>query len=113
MAGKASEKKRKSSNEMDDDTQDEHYFNDVDFELIAPSLPPFPDEKICQAVSFDSKANFFEVKMVIKCYQNFIVEFANLKEDIISKKEQYFAAIMVFLCVKRSRVIQKIKKYLR
>ena len=25
-------------------------------------MPPFPDEKICQAVSFDSKANFFEVK---------------------------------------------------
>ena len=113
MAGKASGKKRKSSNEMDDDTQDEHYFNDIDFELIAPSLPPFPDEKICQAVSFDSKVNFFEVKNGDKMKSIFFVEFVNLKEEVISGKEQFFAAIMVFLCVKKSKVIQKIKKYLR
>ena len=47
---------------MDGDTQDEHYFNVIDFELIATTLPPFPVEKICQAVSIDSKAIFFEVK---------------------------------------------------
>ena len=34
----------------------------MNFELVAPTLPPFQDYNICQAVSFDSKGNVFEVK---------------------------------------------------
>ena len=113
MGGKASGKKWKSSNEMDNDTQDEHYFNDIDFELIAPSLPPFPDEKICQAVSFDSKANFFEVKNGDKMKSKFYCRVCQFEGRGNIRKGTVFPAIMVFLCVKKSKVIQKIKKYLR
>ena len=62
MAEKTSGKKRKLIEEMDNDDQDNHHFNDMDFDLVTPILPPLQDEFICQAVSFDSKANFFEVK---------------------------------------------------
>ena len=62
LADKKFGKKRSSIDVIDNEGQDEHYFNEVDFKLFSPSLPSFPTENICQAVSFDSKANFFEVK---------------------------------------------------
>lgn len=54
--------KRKLTIEVDDEAEDEHYFNEENFELVTPTLPPFQDHNICQAVSFDSKGNVFEVK---------------------------------------------------
>ena len=59
---RSSGKKRKSINEVDHEAEDDHYFNDTNFELATPTLPPFQDYNICQAVSFDSKGNVFEVK---------------------------------------------------
>lgn len=62
---KAGVKKRKfgfiSSEEDDKNEDDEHIFNEIDFDLV-PSLPPLPDEYICQAVSFDSKTALFSLK---------------------------------------------------
>ena len=62
LADKTSGKKRKIIEEMENDDQDEHIFNNMDFDFVTPILPPLQDELLCQAVSFDSKANFFEVK---------------------------------------------------
>ena len=57
-------KKRKygyMSGETNNNEGDDHMFNEIDFDPV-PSLPPLPNEYICQAVSFDSKTSFFSAK---------------------------------------------------
>ena len=62
---KAGKNKRKygymNDEEDNNDEDEEHIFNEVDFDLV-PSLPPLPEEYICQAVSFDSKTSLFSAK---------------------------------------------------
>ena len=62
---KAGNNKRKYGHMNDEEHNDiedeEHIFNEVDFDLV-PTLPPLPEEFICQAVSFDSKTSLFAAK---------------------------------------------------
>ena len=46
---------------IDNNSWDNHYFNDIEFELI-PSLPPLPEECLFQAISSDSKTFSLEGK---------------------------------------------------
>ena len=92
---------------MDNDDQDNHYFTDMDFDLVTPILPPLQDEFICQAVSFDSKANFFEVKNGDKKKSKFYCRVYQFEGRGNIRRGTVFVVDMAFLCAKMCKDIQK------
>ena len=60
-----------SDDNIDDNCEKDHYFNEVEVDMV-PELLPFPEEYWCKAIYFGSKASTFERKRGDKNKHNFL-----------------------------------------